>query len=553
MGNGQTLLPNLEQQSNNNDAVNASDTTLLSTAASINASELVDYDPNPPMLQNGGIPSSSRYYQQQQQQQQQYYPRTNSGSSRYTTSLPNESPSRRYNGGGGFNSGVIYGGVGRTTTDARSYVSGVGGGGNTTTRGGEDDIMSPYYRYDYQGSPIPFSDHSTDGESAISDAYKSLMKRDYCAMRNGGGGGGGGGGYSSYSVSSTPSRVFNNSGNNRYSSPVEGKDVPYTSALDINLDYTVHVGKLAIYLKQIRFNLNRIEEFVLDGSSRLRGKVKCCLLNPNKSQKSTSNIFETVRRNKRFIYADLDENFVFYLFPKNELSSMTLSFKVIICKKLFREFTIGENFIKLGNLDLNAEMLPTTVIFGETSLLASSSGGSAGERQATRSLQPVVLPKSEKLEILLSLEYNVPLAKLIVNIDQTTKLDELRYESKREIIFQAELVSPTCECVQRKTTFLRISEDNPGSNKPFEFDLPQEDLLLNTLMLSASYSATRWLQQEKIGWIAFGRNCSGQVEAEHWDMMISQSSLNEPAVQWHCLCECPDVNKSHTLLTRVFK
>ena len=418
--------------------------------------------------------------------------------------------------------------------------------------------MSPY-RYDYQGSPIPFSDHSTDGESGISDAYKTLMKRDYCAMRNNGGGGGGTGGYSSYSVSSTPSRVFNNSSNsNRYSSPVEGKDVPYTSALDINLDYTVHVGKLAIYLKQIRFNLNRIEEFVLDGSSRLRGKVKCCLLNPNKSQKSTSNIFETVRRNKRVIYADLDENFVFYLFPKNELPSMTLSFKVTICKKLFREFTIGENFVKLGNLDLNAEMLPTTVTFGETSLMTPNNSGGVGGRSAgvqreTRSLQPVVLPKSEKLEILLSLEYNVPSAKLIVNIDQTTKLDELRYESKREIIFQAELVSPTCECVQRKTTFLRISEDNPGSNKPFEFDLPQEDLLLNTLMLSASYSATRWLQQEKIGWIAFGRNCSGQVEAEHWDMMISQSSLNEPAVQWHCLCECPDVNKSHTLLTRVFK
>jgi len=295
-------------------------------------------------------------------------------------------------------------------------------------------------------------------------------------------------------------------------------------------------------LKQIRFNLNRIEEFVLDGA-RIRGKVKCCLMNPNKSQKSTSNIFEAVRRNKRVIYADLDDNFVFYLFPKNELPSMTLSFKVTICKKLFREFTIGENFVKLGSLDLNAEMLPTTVTFGET----------LTTEKRTRSLQPVVLPKSEKLEILLSLEYNVPSAKLIVNIDQTTKLDELRYESKREIIFQAELVSPTCECVQRKTTFLRISEDNPGSNKPFEFDLPQEDLLLNTLMLSVSYSATRWLQQEKIGWIAFGRNCSGQVEAEHWDMMISQSSLNEPAVQWHCLCECPDVNKSHTLLTRVFK
>ena len=532
MGNGQTLLP--LEPANKDATVNASDTTLLSTAASTNASELVDYS-HPPSM-NGAIPSSSRHH----------HPRTNSGSGggRYMANNPNhnsnDSPSRYNNSSNGVVNNMrntMNGRPSYTTHGVNSHHHQRGGGG------GEDDIMSPY-RYDYQGSPIPFSDHSTDGESGVSDAYKTLMKRDYCAMRNGA--------YSSYSASSTPSRVMNS---NRYSSsPVDSKDVPYTSALDINLDYTVHVGKLAIYLKQIRFNLSRIEEFMLDGA-RIRGKVKCCLLNPNKSQKSTSNIFEAVRRNKRVIYADLDENFVFYLFPKNEIHSMTLSFKVAICKKLFREFTIGESFVKLGNLDLNAEMLPTTVTFGETQLSSSGGVGGSGadERRRTRSLQPVVLPKSEKLEILLSLEYSIPTAKLIVNIDQTTKLDELRYESKREIIFQAELVSPTCECVQRKTTFLRISEDNPGSNKPFEFDLPQEDLLLNTLMLSASYSATRWLQQEKIGWIAFGRNCSGQVEAEHWDMMISQSSLNEPAVQWHCLCECPDVNKSHTLLTRVFK
>ena len=222
---------------------------------------------------------------------------------------------------------------------------------------------------------------------------------------------------------------------------------------------------------------------------------------------------------------------------------MSLSFKVYVCKKLFREYNLGEKTVKLSDVDLKIEMYPLTIRFGETMT----------QEKRTKSLQPVFLPKSEKLEILLSLEYNADLSKLIVNIDQTTKLDEMRYESKREIIFQAELVSPSCECVQRKTTFLKISEDNPGSNKAFEFDLPQEDLLLNTLMLSASYSATRWLQQEKIGWIAFGRNCSGQVEAEHWDQMISQSLLHEPAVQWHCLCECPDVNKSHTLLTRVFK
>lgn len=509
MGNSQTLLP-LDQTGK--DVVSASDTTLLSTVASTNTSELVDYGQH-----DGQMPNSSGYVQSGGGH-------AGSGIGGYSISRNgprypmnrNDSPSKYQQQRQG--DPMRPPGDPTRPLGDRGYYQ--------PSRDGE--IFSPY-RYDNQGSPIPFSDQSTDGESGISDAYKTLMKRDYCSMRNGYGG--------SYSVSSTPSRVVNH-----YSASLDGNDVPYTSALDINLDYTVHVGKLALYLKQIRFNLNRIEEFLLDGM-RLRGKIKCCLLNPNKSQKSTSNVFEAVRRNKRVLHADLDESFVFYLFPKNELQAMTISFKVTICKKLFREFNIGENFLNLGNLDLNAEMLPYTVTFGET--LTSE--------KRTRSLQPVVLPKSEKLEILLSLEYNAVASKLIVNVDQTTKLDELRYESKREIIFQAELVSPTCECVQRKTTFLRISEDNPGSNKPFEFDLPQEDLLLNTLMLSVSYSATRWLQQEKIGWIAFGRNCSGQVEAEHWDMMISQSSLHEPAVQWHCLCECPDVNKSHTLLTRVFK
>jgi len=346
-------------------------------------------------------------------------------------------------------------------------------------------------------------------------------------------------GFGTMSVQSTPHRVLSHQAANSSS---YSQDVPYTCAIDLNLDYTIHVGKLAIYIKQIRFNINRIEEFLFNGL-RVRGKMKCGLLNPHRTQKSTSNIFEASRRNKKIIYAEVDECFVFYLFPKEDIPLMSLSFKVYICKKLFREINLGESFVKLGELDLKAEMLPMTVTFGETITL---------EKRA-RSLQAVVLPKSEKLEILLSLEYNADTAKLIVNVDQTTKLDDMRYESKRDIIFQAELVSPSCECVQRKTTFLKITEDNPGSNKPFTFDLPQEDLLLNTLMLSVSYSATRWLQQEKIGWIAFGRNCSGQVEAEHWDLMISHSALREPAIQWHCLCECPELNKSHTLLTRVFK
>ena len=389
----------------------------------------------------------------------------------------------------------------------------------------KDNMYSSPPRFEFQGSPIPFSDQSTDNESAISDAYKTLLKRDYLALKNGG---------NSLSSNSTPSRGITGSSTS--------VDVQYTCAMDIQLDYTIHVGKLAIYIKQIRFNISRMEEFVLDGH-RVRGKVKCALINQTKSQKSTSNVFEAVRRNRGVVYTDLDENFVFFLFPKSDIPIMSLSFKVYVCKKLFREYNLGEKTVKLSDVDLKIEMYPLTIRFGETMT----------QEKRTKSLQPVFLPKSEKLEILLSLEYNADLSKLIVNIDQTTKLDEMRYESKREIIFQAELVSPSCECVQRKTTFLKISEDNPGSNKAFEFDLPQEDLLLNTLMLSASYSATRWLQQEKIGWIAFGRNCSGQVEAEHWDQMISQSLLHEPAVQWHCLCECPDVNKSHTLLTRVFK
>ncbi|XP_057304921.1 synaptotagmin-14-like [Hydractinia symbiolongicarpus] len=459
------------------EVVSVSDTTLISTVGSNTAGELVDYGQNEASLHNGHRPLGSH-------RNDHFYPR--------------ESPNKRANNID--NRGIDF--------------------------GREIDPTSPY-KFDYQGSPLPFSDASTDGESGVSDTFKNLLKRDYLSMRNG----------YSFSAHSTPSRIIR-----PFSVSNENNDVPYTCAIDLNLDYTIHVGKLAIYVKQIRFNINRVEEFVID-NFRVRGKIKCCLLNPAKGQRNTSNVFEATRRNKKIVYVDLDECFVFYLFPKTEIPLMSLSFKVHVSKKLFREYSLGESVIRLGDFDLNAEMLPMTITFGET----------LTEEKRTRSLQPVVLPKSEKLEILLSLEYNADTAKLIVNVDQTTKLDELRYESKREIIFQAELVSPSCECVQRKTTFLRISEDNPGSNKPFQFDLPQEDLLLNTLMLSVSYSATRWLQQEKIGWIAFGRNCSGQVEAEHWDLMISQSLLNEPAVQWHCLCECPDVNKSHTLLTRVFK
>ena len=381
---------------------------------------------------------------------------------------------------------------------------------------------------DCYGSPLTYSDQSTDGESAVSDIFKNMTSRDQFSTLSE---------TNSTSMHPLPTKLLNIP-----PSMMKTPEIPYTCALDINIDYTLHVGKLVVYMKQIRFNISRVEEFALEGF-RIRGKIKSSLLNPTKGQKNCSNIFEASLRDNKIVYADLDDVFVFYLFPRNGLASMSLSFKICVCKKIFREFNLGESIMQLGELDLNAEMLPTTITFGENMNL----------QKKPRSLQSVVLPKSEKLEILVSLEYKTDTSKLIVNVDQTTKLDELRYESKREIIIQAELVSPSCECVQRKTTFLKITEDNPGSNKNFQFDLPQEDLLINTLMLSVSFSATRWLQQEKIGWIAFGRNCSGQVEAEHWDMMISQSLLREPAVQWHCLCESPDINKSHTLLTRVFK
>ena len=489
MGNSQNLFP---LEAAEKDVVSSSDTTLLSTVGSTNTAELIDYGQNE-SWQNNGASNAMEHNRSSNHRNDSTYSQRND--SNYAREIKR-----------GRTKYMDYRGADRNVSSSRD--------------------MDQHYRLDYQGSPIPFSDHSTDGESGISDTYKHLIKRDYLSTKNG---------FNNSSNNSTPSRVINSvsSGNS---------EVPYTCAIDLNLDYTIHVGKLAIYLKQIRFNINRIDEFVIDGG-RIRGKIKSALLNPTKGQKSTSNIFEAVRRDRKVVYVDMDECFVVYLFPKHDIPLMSLSFKVYICKKLFREFNIGERLIKLRDLDLNAEMLPMTVTFGETLI----------SEKRPRSLQPVVLPKSEKLEILLSLEYNADTARLIVNVDQTTKLDELRYESKREIIVQAELVSPSCECVQRKTTFLKISEDNPGSNKAFEFDLPQEDLLLNTLMLSVSYSTTRWLQQEKIGWIAFGRNCSGQVEAEHWDLMISQSLLHEAAIQWHCLCESPDVNKSHTLLTRVFK
>ncbi|XP_065655312.1 synaptotagmin-16 [Hydra vulgaris] len=381
---------------------------------------------------------------------------------------------------------------------------------------------------DCYGSPLTYSDQSTDGESGVSDIFKNMIPRDRFST-----------------VSETNSILMHPLPNKLLNVPpslMKVPEIPYTCALDINIDYTLHVGKLVIYMKQIRFNISRVEEFALEGF-RIRGKIKSSLLNPTKGQRNSSNVFEASIRDSKIVYADLDDVFVFYLFPRNGLASMSLSFKVCVCKKIFREFNLGESIMQLGDLDLNAEMLPTTITFGENVNLPKK----------PKSLLSVVMPKSEKLEILVSLEYKIETSKLFVNVDQTTKLDELRYESKREIIIQAELVSPSCECVQRKTTFLKITEENPGSNKVFQFDLPQEDLLINTLMLSVSFSATRWLQQEKIGWIAFGRNCSGQVEAEHWDMMISQSQLKKPAVQWHCLCESPDTNKSHTLITRVFK
>ena len=389
----------------------------------------------------------------------------------------------------------------------------------------ESDYQSPYMRSDFHGSPVHYSDQSTDGDSCVSETYKKLLKRDYLGRA------------SITSTQSTPRRKAPSHSFNGY----DKSDVPYTAAIDVNLDYTIHVGKLMIYLKQIRFNLSRVDEFLIDGY-KMKGKIKCSLLSPAKGQRNSSNVFEASRRDRRVLYVDLQESFAYYLFPKNEIGTMALSFKIYACKKLFREFVLGETIVRLNDIDLNAEMLPLTITFGESNQLTAE--------KRTRSLQPVVLPKSEKLEILLSLQYVPEIAKLIVNVDQSTKLDELRYESKREIIVQAELVSPSCECVQRKTTFLKMSEDNPGSNKCFEFDLPQEDLLINTLMLSVSYSATRWIQQEKIGWIAFGRNCSGQVEAEHWDLMISKIATREAALQWHCLCESQDVSKSNTLLTR---
>ena len=58
-----------------------------------------------------------------------------------------------------------------------------------------------------------------------------------------------------------------------------------------------------------------------------------------------------------------------------------------ICKKMFRALIIGESTIRLGEIDMNAEMLPLTVSFGETQ------DSKLSIEKRARSLQPVVLPK----------------------------------------------------------------------------------------------------------------------------------------------------------------
>eukprot|EP00794_Sanderia_malayensis_P015100 gene15100-16658_t len=372
------------------------------------------------------------------------------------------------------------------------------------------------------GSPQHYSDQSTDNESATSEAYKKLLHRDYL----------------SYDMERSPRKqlpmLSRNCGEIYDSSEL------HTAILDFNIDFTVHVGKLVIYLKKLKITRSQVEEFVTD--KKLKGKVRCLLRNPAKSQKFTSGLFEASVNDRNTLQVEFDESFVYYLFPRNQIDNMALQFKVY-CKKMFRDIQIAEGYLHLGEIDLNSEMLPICMPFVD--LNKEKQGRHKGGKK------PVIVPKSEKLETLISLQYISETSKLVVDLRQSTKLGKLRNLVNREIIVQAELISPTCECVQRKTTFLKMISDNPGCNKPLEFELTQEQLFLYTLMLSVSYSPIRWGQQERIGWIAFGRRSSGQVESQHWEEMLQRSCINEPAIQWHCLCD-HQTPKSSSLL-KLFK
>ncbi len=372
---------------------------------------------------------------------------------------------------------------------------------------------------EYAQSPQHYSDQSTDNESCTSEAYKRLLNKDYLSM-----------------YESSPRKQLPMLGDRDFCDSSE----LHMAMLDFNLDFTVHVGKLVIYLKKLKISKSQVEDFVSD--KKLKGKVRCLLRNPAKSQKFTSGLFEASMKDGKTLQVEFDESFVYYLFPKNQIDNMTLQFKVY-CKKLFRDIQIAEGFLNLGEIDLKAEMLPICMPFMDLS--KDKQGKNKNGKK------PVIVPNSEKLETLISLQYISEAAKLVVDLRQSTKLGKLRDLMNREIIVQAELISPTCECVQRKTTFLKMISNNPGSNKPLEFELSQEQLFLYTLMLSVSYSAIRWGQQERIGWIAFGRRSSGQVESQHWEEMIQRSSMNEPAIQWHCLCD-HQTPKSSSLL-KLFK
>ena len=380
------------------------------------------------------------------------------------------------------------------------------------------------YGYAQVGSPHHYSDQSTDNESCTSDAYKRLLNRDYLSR---------------YDSHQSPHRRI--SGYPGYRDENTGSEDLHTGILDFNIDFTVHVGKLAIYLKQLKLTRSHVEEYISD--KKLKGKIKCILCNPAKSQKYTSGLFEATSKDRFSLQADFEDVFVYYLFPKNQVDSMSLQFKIYM-KKMFRDVLIAESFLHLSEIDLKAEMLPISMPF----LDISKESKEGRTRNAKR---PVIVPTSAKLETLISLQYIPERSLLVVDLRQSTKLGKLCDLMNREIIVQAELISPTCECVQRKTTFLKMISDNPGCNKPLEFDLNQEQLFLYTLMLSVSYSAVRLGQQERIGWIAFGRHCSGQVEAQHWEEMLQKSCVNEAAIQWHCLCDHQE-QKSSSLM-KLFK
>ena len=379
--------------------------------------------------------------------------------------------------------------------------------------------------YVQMGSPHHYSDQSTDNESCTSDAYKRLLNRDYLSR---------------YDMQQSPlKQLTKNAG---YMDEYMGSADLHTALLDFNIDYTVHVGKLAIYLKRLKLTFSHVEDFVSD--KKLKGKIKCVLCNPTKSQKFTSGLFEATSKDRYTLQADFEDVFVYYLFPKNQVDSMSLQFKVY-CKKMFRDVLIAESFLHLSEIDLKAEMLPISMPFLDITKVTKD--GRA--RNSTK--RPVIVPTSAKLETLISLQYIPERSLLVVDLRQSTKLGRLRDLMNREIIVQAELISPTCECVQRKTTFLKMISDNPGCNKPLEFSLNQEQLFLYTLMLSVSYSAVRLGQQERIGWISFGRHCSGQVEAQHWEEMLQKSCVSEAAMQWHCLCDHHEPKSSS--LMKLFK